>query len=298
MWHGCCQSMRVAPARSRGVERWSTRLCGMNPRKAGAWCGGSISMATLRMIWPVTAESIAPCSSIKWILAALSRSSDFCHVLAMFAGLGDGSGLLYVNMLTCKSPRKVMLVAYRLASRSLPNYSSEFSRHDFTLPQLFACLVAKEHMKRSYRGAEALLRDSDHWCKAIGMRKVPDHNTLCRAAAYLLARCRVDRLLDLTARWAAASRMLGLSIKPVAFDSTYFESHHVSRYYERRCRQSRNGEKGRKSKRARTVRGLPKLAVAVCGRSHLVLSMWTGTGMGSDHPHFEQLQAESIQRHP
>jgi hypothetical protein len=80
-------------------------------------------------------------------------------------------------MLTCKSPRKVMLVAYRLASRSLPTYSSEFSRHDFTLPQLFACLVVKEQMKRSYREAEALLRDSDHWCKAIGRNRKREPKT-------------------------------------------------------------------------------------------------------------------------
>jgi len=50
-------------------------------------------------------------------------------------------------MLTCKSPRKVMLVAYRLAKTSLPTYSNEFSRHDFTLPQLFACLVLREHQE-------------------------------------------------------------------------------------------------------------------------------------------------------
>ena len=35
-----------------------------------------------------------------------------------------------------------------------------FLRKDFTLPQLFACLVVKDHLKRSYRGVEALLRDS------------------------------------------------------------------------------------------------------------------------------------------
>jgi len=63
-------------------------------------------------------------------------------------------------MLTCKSPRKVMRVAYFLASQSLPTYSHKFSRHDFTLPQLFVCLVVKEQLKRSYRGAEAVLRDS------------------------------------------------------------------------------------------------------------------------------------------
>jgi hypothetical protein len=45
------------------------------------------------------------------------------------------------------------------------------------LPQLFACLVVKEQMKRSYREAEALLRDSDHWCKAIGRNRKREPKT-------------------------------------------------------------------------------------------------------------------------
>lgn len=63
-------------------------------------------------------------------------------------------------MITCKSPRKVMQAAYKLAVQCLPDYSSKFSRHDFTLAQLFACLVVREHQKKSFRGAEALLIDS------------------------------------------------------------------------------------------------------------------------------------------
>src|SRR5271155_4145024 len=98
-------------------------------------------------------------------------------------------------MLTCKSPRKVMIAAHHLARQCLPSYASEFSRHDFTLPQLFACLVVKEMLGRSYRGAEGLLRDSEHWCRAIGMSRVPDHNTLWRAARGLLGRGKVDRLV-------------------------------------------------------------------------------------------------------
>ena len=70
--------------------------------------------------------------------------------------------------------------AHELARRCLPKYASAFSRRDFTLPQLFACLVIREHQRKSYRGTEALLRDV-HWCRQIGMRRVPDHNTLCRA---------------------------------------------------------------------------------------------------------------------
>ena len=85
-----------------------------------------------------------------------------------------------------------MLLAYNAARGVLPERSNKFSRKDFTLPQLFACLAVKEQMGRTYRGAEALLLDADHWCKAIGMRKVPDHNTLCRAAGVILTRCRMN----------------------------------------------------------------------------------------------------------
>src|SRR5207249_4401932 len=113
-------------------------------------------------------------------------------------------------MLTCKSPRKVMLVAHHHASFCLGQYSSRFSRHDFTLPQLFACLAVKEMLGRSYREAEALLRDSPEWCRAIGMRKPPDHNTLWRAARFLLHKCKVNKLLDVLVRWAALARMLKL----------------------------------------------------------------------------------------
>src|SRR5436305_7074249 len=131
-------------------------------------------------------------------------------------------------MLTCKSPRKVMRAAYHLACQTLPDYSSKFSRKDFSLPQLFACLVVKEQMKRSYRGAEALLRDCENWLRDVGLRRAPDHNTLCRAAAFLLGKLRVRRLLDRLAQWAALARILGLSTHPLAIDSTTYESHHVS----------------------------------------------------------------------
>src|SRR3954447_14034547 len=181
-------------------------------------------------------------------------------------------------MLTCKSPRKVMLVAHRLAAQSLPRFSSRFSRHDFTLPQLFACLVVMEHQRRSYRGAEALLRDGRHWCRAIGMRRTPDHNTLWRAASLLLGKCKVRRLMDAVARWAATARMLGLSKKPLAVDSSCYEPRHVSRYFEFR-RGRGGGDRGRRRK----IRAMPRLGLAVAAASHLAVSLWTGTGGGADH---------------
>lgn len=197
-----------------------------------------------------------------------------------------------------------MLVAHHLASQCLKPYSSRFSRHDFTLPQLFACLVLKELLGRSYREAEALLADSPQWCSAIGMCKAPDHNTLCRAAKVLLRRCSVNKVLDAMARWASRRKLLRLSQKPLALDSTYCQSHHVSRHYERRCakarRNIRKNRHGRTRPRgtARTLRRLPKLALGVAAAAHLALSVWTGTGLGSDHGHFERLLFDAWRRVP
>ena len=200
-----------------------------------------------------------------------------------------------------------MLVAHHLASQALPKYTSRFSRHDFTLPQLLACLAVKELLRRSYRAAEVLLRDAKHWCRAIGMRKVPDHNTLCRASAVLLNKLNVNQLLDAIARWAALNNALGLSLKPLAGDSTHFESRHVSRHYEKRCATQR-WRWGRKYKiptkdaadraRSRTLKRLPKLAVGVACATHLILSGWCGIGAGSDAPHFEQLLFDAWRRVP
>src|SRR5215204_383147 len=172
-------------------------------------------------------------------------------------------------MLTCKSPRKVMLVAFHLARAALPSYTSKFSRHDFTLPQLFACLAVMEQQKRSYRGAEALLRDGEAWCRDIGMRKPPDHNTLWRAASLLSGKCKVKRLLDAMARWAAAHRALGLSTHPLAVDSSAYEPRHVSRYFEFR-RGRGGGDRGRRGK----IKAMPRLGLAVASRCHLILAQW------------------------
>lgn len=195
-----------------------------------------------------------------------------------------------------------MRAAYCLASRSLPDHTSKFSRKEFTLPQLFACLAVKEMLKRSYRQAEALLADCPDWLTDIGLARAPDHNTLCRAAKYLLKTSGANKLLDVMSGWAADAKMLKLSHKPLAVDSTSYESHHVSRHYEQRCRKTRlstkskDRKKGRKSGRSRTVRRLPKLGIAVAASCHLVLSMWTGTGMGADHPHFEPVVFDAWRR--
>jgi hypothetical protein len=204
-------------------------------------------------------------------------------------------------MLTCKSPRKVMRAAHFLARGALPAYSSKFSRKDFTLPQLFACLVLREHQKKSYRGVEALLRDAPEWCRDVGLSRVPDHNTLCRAFAVLTTPRRMNRMLDVLARWFALAKALGLSTKPLAVDTTHFESRHASRHYERRRAQAALGDAKRPDKqgsftRGKTTRSLPKAGLAVASACHLILGVRVGTGAGGDATWFEPLVFDSWRR--
>jgi hypothetical protein len=105
-------------------------------------------------------------------------------------------------METCKSPRKVLNAAFVLATACLKEHPSKFSRKDFTGPQLFACLVLREHQKKSYRGVVALLKDCPDWCADIGLKKVPHHNTLCRACKKLVKPGVVEEMLDLSVKTA------------------------------------------------------------------------------------------------
>jgi hypothetical protein len=190
-------------------------------------------------------------------------------------------------METCESPRKVMQLAHDVARHALPDYASKFSRHDFTLAQLFACLVVREMLGLSYRKAEATLADTD-WCQALGMPRAPDHSTLCRAFKRVVTSANCGRMLDLFA--AAMARARALS-RTLAVDSTQFDTHRRSRHYERRCRD-RGG-----SLRSRTARRTPKLAFGACVRTHLILSSRPRTGMGSDAPDFAGLLYRAWRRH-
>ena len=199
-------------------------------------------------------------------------------------------------MLTCKSPRKVLQTAWHLSHGHVPKYFNKFSRKDFTGPQLFACLVLREMMRLSYRGTEALLRDCEHWCRDIDMPKAPDHNTLWRAFDALKLGRRGRKLLDRLAGWFAIAKLLGDTL---AIDATHLDTHHRSRHYEQRCRHyAEPGRKSADSKRRRTAKRMPKLAIGVDTRSHLVLSVRPRIGMSGDYPDFEPLLFDAWRRVP
>jgi hypothetical protein len=132
----------------------------------------------------------------------------------------------------------------------LPKYFSPFSRHAFTKPQLFACLVLREHQRKSFRGIEALLADSPAWLADIGLSKAPDHNTLSRAFNEFVDPDLADSMLDLMAKLAASRKLLrGDGLKPLTLDSSMFESRHVSRHFEQRLQDTRRRRaKGKRRK--------------------------------------------------
>jgi Transposase domain (DUF772) len=141
------------------------------------------------------------------------------------------------RMITSKSPRKVLKLAYALGQQALAPHDSRFSRHDFTNAQLFACLVLREHQRKSFRGVEALLRDSPAWLADIGLGEAPDHNTLCRAFDRFVRPALARTILDLMAQLARQRGTIKRNrAKPLAVDSSMFESRHVSRHFERRRR--------------------------------------------------------------
>jgi hypothetical protein len=210
-------------------------------------------------------------------------------------------------METCKSPRKALRVAYDLARGVLPDHTKKFSRKDFTLPQLFACLVVREVLRLSYRKAEEFLRDSIDWLADIGLSKPPDHNTLWRAFGVICKPPRLNRMLDVQAELFRRKRRLKLHRKPLAADSTCYERHHRSRHYERRCRHMGlppGGKFGRQTRvsgdraRSREHRRMPKLALAGAAACHLVLSARVHVGSGSDAPDFLPLLRDACRRAP
>src|SRR5258708_522281 len=188
-------------------------------------------------------------------------------------------------MLTSKSPRRVMLAAYQLAMDALPSYTCKFSRRDFTRPQLFTCLVLKEFEKKDYRGIEQLLWDCRDLRQAIGLHKAPDHTTLHRPSKALLTLPRAQRLLDQLVAFARKWKVLGRNVKLAAMDSSGYEARHISSYFVRRRAKGERGKINGKTQET-TYSRFPKLAIAVDCATHLVLSFWTGTGPGADHPHF------------
>jgi hypothetical protein len=87
-----------------------------------------------------------------------------------------------------KSALSMARQALIVARSSLPAYANSHSRKDYTQHQLFALLAVRQFFDTDYRGVEQLTRDWSDLRSALGLKKVPDHSTLQRAAERLLGK--------------------------------------------------------------------------------------------------------------
>ena len=77
-----------------------------------------------------------------------------------------------------KAPVALAREALHAGQEALPTYSSKYSRHDFTQPQLFAILVLRQFFKTDYRGMTQLLSDLKDLAAVLELRKIPHYSTL------------------------------------------------------------------------------------------------------------------------
>ncbi len=77
--------------------------------------------------------------------------------------------------------KRFVSAVFEMANRHLPQYSSKFSRKDFTIPQHIAMLSFKTRTRQDYRDSCDLLQEMPEICNVLGIKKVPHFTTLGRA---------------------------------------------------------------------------------------------------------------------
>ena len=85
-----------------------------------------------------------------------------------------------------KSAVRLAREALAVGRTALPAYSSRYSRHDYTQPQLFALLALKQFLRTDYRGVVALVAEWAELRRALGLKVVPHYSTRCYAERRLL----------------------------------------------------------------------------------------------------------------
>jgi hypothetical protein len=182
-----------------------------------------------------------------------------------------------------KSPKTILLVAFKTAKSTLPDYGHKFSPQKFTLPQLFACLVLRVILKTDYRGVVAFLSDCPGLRRIIGLKTVPHFTTLQKASIRLL-RCEMAaKLLQGTLDQS--------QVKLAALDSTGMEAGHISRYFVRRKRA-----KQLETYEETTYKRFPKLSIVCDCSNHLILSAIMTRGPSVDINQFRETLKPAAER--
>jgi hypothetical protein len=193
-------------------------------------------------------------------------------------------------VITSKSPRRVLQVAFDAAREAVPAYSHVNSPKTFTQPQLLACLVLKEFLRLDYRGFAVHLAEHAEMTAILGLDRVPHFTTFQKAAKRLLVAASARKLFDAVLDRALRDKVRERRVPLAAVDGTGMESRHVSRYYVRR--RSKTGTDTQET----TYSKFPKVVLVTDCRSHMVLSAVPGRGPGSDLRQFRAALKEAAGR--
>ncbi|MCP4890494.1 MAG: hypothetical protein GY904_28335, partial [Planctomycetaceae bacterium] len=189
--------------------------------------------------------------------------------------------------ITSKSPKSVLLSAWKIAEEALPAHRHKYIPKKFTQHQLFACLVLKNFLKTDYRGVSQYLKACPELAGAIDLYFLPHFTTLQKAAKRLLV-CRVaQRLLDETVRRQMGRRTV---VPDAAIDSTGLSATCASAYFVKR--------RQRKDSPWKTMlyHRYPKLGVVSDVANHFILAFQSGRGPKPDVNEIEALLSQAASR--
>lgn len=188
---------------------------------------------------------------------------------------------------TSKSPKDVLLVAWRIAQRSLKAYSHPLSPKKFTQHQLFAVLVLKNFLQTDYRGVVHLLDDCPELAGAIDLAQIPHFTTLQKASRRLLKAAPAKALLDETVKAQMGRRQ---RVPTAAIDSTGLECSAASPYFVRR--RKKVGEAWNQV----VYHRFPKLSVVADIVHHFIFACETRRGPKPDVDEFKSHLAQALTR--
>ncbi|MEZ6235764.1 MAG: hypothetical protein R3B68_16395 [Phycisphaerales bacterium] len=150
-------------------------------------------------------------------------------------------------------PDRIVLEVARLslaaARRCVSTYGSIKSRHDFTQPQLIACLVLRAYLRTTFRGITQLLAEMPDVRAALGLERVPHYTTLQKLHAKphvvgVIEAMLTDLLRGVTGQDRAA-------VEEVAMDSTGLAMTNASVYFRMVKEKDRAGKGSKKRRPAR-----------------------------------------------
>ncbi len=116
----------------------------------------------------------------------------------------------------------------RLASQQVPHYSSKFSKHTFTQPQLITLYCLKIKLGTPYRELIDWLSEMPRIRKALGLKKLPHFTTVQKAFQ------RLGAVVWHVLQRLSASLLPGDGV--AAVDGSGWDRSYASRYYTQRIK--------------------------------------------------------------